>query len=521
MNGGLFGTKYDWQYNTENNGKTNQANVNGTVNWPRGKMLGGCSSINAMIYIRGNDHDYKEWYNEGNLEWHPSIVRRYFKKAESFQNYKFLDNREIYNFYGKSGPQVVNRFNSTFRDVTERVVDSWDAIGFKKVPDINTANSLGSGILTVTAQNGRRISTAAAYLNPIRNRKNLKVMKNTLVTKILINDVSKVAFGVEVNRNGKKMVLYSRLEVILSAGVVNTPQLLMLSGVGPTEHLNAKTIPCKVDLPAVGQNLQDHLMIPVTIYGNEPGEENEAQQHFDEIRYLYDRTGYLAQNSIADITALYSSCDNGSYPLFQSHLFLLRKRSPDTRHWAEIVANYKTEVIDSMVNQNNYGSLYLFLFNLLHPYSRGKILLRSKNPEEPPLIYANYFDDPRDLKASVKGIKMLTKIVNTPYFKSIGGYLGRLKWPACDKYEIDSDEYWECICINMVITIYHPAGTAKMGLNPNTSVVDSRLRVHRMKRLRVIDASVMPTLTSGNTNAPVIMVGERGADLIKVDYNIK
>lgn len=484
-------------------------------------MLGGSSSLNAMIYIRGNDHDFKEWYEEGNKEWHPSILRCYFKKAESFQNENLLRNREISNFYGRSGPQIINRFNSTYRDITENVLDSWDEIGIKKVSDINAANTLGSGIMTVTAKNGKRCSTAAAYLSPIRNRNNLKVIKNTLVTNILINDASKVAFGVEVIRKGIKIVLYSRNEVILSAGAINSPQLLMLSGVGPTEHLNDITIPCKVTLPAVGQNLQDHVMVPVTVYGNEPGIESEAEQHLDEIRYLYDRSGYLAQNGIADITALYSNYDNATYPLFQSHLSLYWKQSPDTRLWAKGIAGYKSEVVDSMVNQNNNRSLYLFLFNLLHPYSRGKILLKSKNPKDRPLVYANYFDDPRDLKVSIEGIQILTKVVNTTYFKSIGGYLGRMKWPACDKYEINSDEYWQCICINMVLTIYHPVGTAKMGPNPNTSVVDSRLRVHRMKGLRVIDASVMPTLTSGNTNAPVIMIGERGADLIKFDYNIK
>ncbi|XP_049869051.1 ecdysone oxidase-like isoform X1 [Pectinophora gossypiella] len=513
-----FNTKYDWQYKTVNNGRTNQANQNGSINWPRGKMLGGSSSINAMIYIRGNDYDFLEWYNQGNKEWHPEVVQKYFIKAESLQNNALLRDPIVGNFYGHNGPQTINRFNSTINSITDKILKAWDEIGFKNVPDINVAQSLGSGVYTTTAGNGKRISTAAAYLNPIKNRKNLKVIKNTLVTKILINDTTNTAFGVEVERNGRKIYFYASLEVILSAGTINTPQLLMLSGVGPAEHLASKDIPVKVDSPLVGKNLQDHIMVPITIYGNEPGELDQTKQSFETVQYLYNRTGYLAHGSIAHIVAFYSIIEKALYPLFQNHLAIFPKNSTAARDWARLRARYEPSVVESVVQNNVNHSLYLYLFNLLHPCSRGNITLRSSDPKDPPLINANYFDDPTDLELSVSGIRMLTKILDTPYFKSIGGYLGRMSWPDCDEFALDSIEYWRCICINMVLTVYHPIGTSKMGPDPKTSVVDSRLRVHGMKNLRIIDASVMPTETSGNTNAPTIMVGERGSDLIKEDY---
>lgn len=221
------------------------------------------------------------------------------------------------------------------------------------------------------------------------------------------------------------------------------------------------------------------------------------------------------------MNAFYSLDLNTSFPDFQNYLLIFPKESQFGEMWRKSVANYKSSLIESIAEQNRKHSLYLFLFTLLHPISKGNITLKSSNPKDPPLINANYFDDPRDLEMSVKGIKRLNEIVNTKYFKSIDAYLGRMRWPACDKFTLDRDEYWRCICINMPISVYHPVGTAKMEPDPSTSVVDSRLRVHGMKGLRVVDASVMPTITSTNTNDPMIMIGERGSDLIKYDYLMK
>lgn len=483
-------------------------------------MLGGSSGINGMIYIKGNDQDYQSWYDDGNKDWHPDIVRQYFNKAENLQDKNLLKDPIITSNYGHGGPQIIDTFNSTYRDITDKVLESWDEMGIKTVPDLNTANVLGSGITRVTASSGQRESTATTYLNPIRNRTNLKVLKNTLVTKVLINQFTQTAYGVEVENNGTIMKFLASMEVIISAGTINTPQLLLLSGVGPKQQLCSKNITCKVHSPMVGQNLQDHIIIPVTIYANKPGFTNTAKQHFEEIKYLYDRTGYLAQNSFSDILAFYATDKNAKYPEFQSHMTLFWRNSSTVIKYLTEVVKYKTPVVESVLEKSANYSLYLFQFNLLHPYSRGSITLNSSDPQEHPVIDANYFDDSRDLQSAVIGIKMLTKIVNTEYFKNIGGHVGRMNWPPCDELELDSKDYWKCICINMVSTVYHPVGTAKMGPDPDNSVVDSRLRVHGVSQLRVVDASIMPTLTSGNTNGPVIMIGERASDMIKEDYSI-
>ncbi|KOB63896.1 Glucose dehydrogenase [Operophtera brumata] len=272
----------------------------------------------------------------------------------------------------------------------------------------------------------------------------------------------------------------------------------------------------------VGQNLQDHVIIPVTIYGHGPTQPDTATTNFDAIRYLFNRTGYLAQNSFSDILAFYSTAKNASYPEFQSHLSIFWKNFTKTRNAFSNQFRYNATIADYVVKLNKKYIMYDFLFNLLHPYSTGHIYLNSNDPNDHPLIYPNYFKDPRDLDAAAAGIRALTKIVGTKFFKSIGAFVGRMKWPPCDKLELDSTEYWKCVCLNMPLTCYHPVGTCKMGPDSKTSVVDSELRVHAVQNIRVIDASIMPTITSGNTNGPATMIGERGADLVKRTYsNVK
>ncbi|CAD0199255.1 unnamed protein product [Chrysodeixis includens] len=240
--------KYDWNYRTAYNGVNNLANKNGSVIWPRGKVLGGSSVLNAMIYIQGNDEDYKNWYDTGNKEWSVEEVRRCFRKAESFQDMKALENPVISNHYGHNGPLVINTFNTSF-DYINKVLSAWDEIDIKNVEDLNVANMMGSGMMRATAADGIRQSHNRAYLKPVVHRKNLKILKNSFVTKILINNLSKTAYGVEVRTKSRKYKLFATKEVIISGGAINSPQLLMLSGIGPRKHLCSKGIPVVVDSP--------------------------------------------------------------------------------------------------------------------------------------------------------------------------------------------------------------------------------------------------------------------------------
>ncbi|XP_075973209.1 ecdysone oxidase-like [Anticarsia gemmatalis] len=513
----LYETKYNWGYKTTYNGITNRANINGSIDWPRGRMIGGSSNINAMIYIQGNDADYQKWCDAGNSEWCVRNVRRCFKKAESFQDMNLDRNPYMKNHYGHSGPLVINTFNSTDRMNSQQVLSAYREIGIDNVPDINVAQAFGSGITRVTSSNGERNSISKAYLEPVKNRPNLRIMKNALVTKILTNGIRQ-AYGVTVDQNGKQFTIYAIKEVIVSAGSINSPQLLMLSGIGPRKHLKSHNIKTVVDLPMVGQNLMDHSLVQVNIFADEPNAVTEADLQFDVIKYFYNRTGRLAEFRIYDILAFFSLNKFASYPDFEVYLVKHRKNTSTLKDILVNLNKLKDVVVDSLVELNKKYALYSFQISQLHPYSRGNISLNSNNPKDFPLIYPNYFSDPRDLDILVSGIEKLTEILNTRFFKSVRAFLPRITWPECDKFKLGSRNYWKCVCINIVGTVYHPVGTCKMGTGPSNSVVSGRLKVHGVDNLRVIDASVMPSHISGNTNGPCVMIGERASEIIKEDY---
>ncbi|KAJ8728014.1 hypothetical protein PYW08_016399 [Mythimna loreyi] len=514
----LIGSEYDWKYETENNGISSQGLINGSVSWPRGKMFGGCSSINAMIYIKGNKQDYQSWYDAGNKEWSVEEVLRCFRKAENLQNQEMCNNATISKTYGHDGMVVINKFNSTYDWFLEKLLDSWNEMGFRRVPDLNMENIMTCGYITVNAANGIRQSTDRAYLMPAANRENLKILKSALVTKVLI-DENKTAYGVEVEKDGKKKTFYASREVILSAGPLSSPQLLMLSGVGPAKHLQEHGIPVILDSPMVGQNLNDHSTFTIFTFADLPIDTpSESDAHLNFINYLANRHGPLSTSDfITSAIALYSTENNPTHANCQNHITIIPRNTAGFKANFQKIFRFNDTVIEPLAELNKKHASLAFHFHYLHHRSKGNVSLRSDNPHDNPRIYYNYFEDSRDLEDAAKGIKIATRILNTEYFKSINAFLPRINVPACDEFEVDSIKYWKCIVLNLVATVFHPIGTCQMGCYKNMSVVDSRLRVHGLQNLRVIDSSIMPSQISGNTNAASIMIGERGAELVQED----
>lgn len=387
------------------------------------------------------------------------------------------------------------------------------------VVDINGAQQTGFAFFQFTQRRATRCSTAKAFLRPARLRKNLHISIFSHVTKVIMDETNKRALGVEFIRDGKKHVTYAKREVILSAGAINTPQLLMLSGVGPRQHLEEMGINVIKDAPGVGRNLQDHIAVggiifridhPIGFVMNRLVNINSA------IRYAVTEDGPLTSNigleTVGFISTKYAN-QSDDWPDIE---FMLTSASTTSDDQARVAHGITDEFNDYMFadlkNQDVFGVFPM----MLRPKSRGYLKLQSRNPLRYPLIYHNYLTHPDDVAVLREGVKASVALVETQALKKFGARFHDRKLPNCAEFEMYTDDYWDCAIRQYTMTIYHMSGTAKMGLPSDPfSVVDDQLRVHGIKGLRVIDASVMPTITSGNIQAPVIMIGEKGSDFIK------
>lgn len=510
-------TKLDWQYKTEPTGRACLAMKGARCNWPRGKVLGGSSVLNYMLYVRGNRHDYDYWESLGNPGWGYDQALYYFKKSE--------DNRNPYlgktPYHGTGGLLTVQE--APWKSpLVVAFVEAGTEIGYEN-RDINGEKQTGFMIAQGTIRRGSRCSTAKAFLRPVRLRNNIHTAMNAHVTKILINPVSLKTVGVEFVRDGKRQVVKARKEVILSAGAINTPQILMLSGIGPREHLKHVGIPVLKDL-RVGDNLQDHVAM-------------------GGLTFLVDRPVAIVQNRFSPVGLTLHYLANGKGPMttlggVEGLAFVNTKFANKSGTWPDVQFHMAPASINSDagaqvrkifgLTDKVYDTVYKPIANkdawtimplLLRPRSRGTVRLRSSNPFHKPLINANYFSDPHDITVLVEGVKIAMRVSEAKVFRQFGSRVHRLKLPGCQHLKFASDAYWECQIRHISMTIYHPVGTAKMGPEwDSNAVVDPRLRVYGIEGLRVIDASIMPTISSGNTNAPTIMIAEKGADLVKNDW---
>ncbi|XP_018569547.1 glucose dehydrogenase [FAD, quinone] [Anoplophora glabripennis] len=505
----------DWTYKTEYTGRACLGMKNGQCNWPRGKVLGGSSVLNYMLYVRGNKKDYDLWEELGNPGWNYDDVLKYFIKSE--------DNRNPYlaktSYHGQGGPLTVQE--SPWRTpLVVAFIEAGLEMGYP-IRDINGADQAGFMIAQGTIRRGSRCSTAKAFLRPIKTRKNIHVALNAHVTRILINPSNMRAFGVEFVRNGRKQVVMARKEVVMSAGAINTPQIMMLSGIGPKRELKKHGIPVLKDLP-VGENLQDHVgMGGLTFLVDKPVSivQDRFQAFPMTMQYVVNGKGPMTTlGGVEGLGFVNTYLGNRSWPDIQFHMAPASVNSDGGRRVRKVLGLteelYRT-VYKPIANRDVWTLMPL----LLRPHSRGWVRLKSRNPFDAPLINANYFDDPFDVKTLVEGAKIAINISQAEAFKKFNSRLHRIPFPNCRHVPFASDKYWECHIRTISMTIYHPVGTCKMGPQWDSgAVVDPRLRVYGVGGLRVIDASIMPTIPSGNTNAPAIMVGEKGADLVKEDW---
>jgi choline dehydrogenase len=452
----LLGTEVDWGYFSEPEPYLN----NRQIFCPRGKVLGGSSSINFLLYTRGNHHDYDRWQSLGNPGWSYQDVLPYFKKSENQQ-------RGASEYHGVDGELSVTDVIAP-NAISQRFVDASVTLGYGRNPDFNGIQQSGAGLFQFTVKDGKRHSAAAAFLVPILNRPNLTTITGALVTRLLVEGTRTV--GVEYLHEGTLHQVRVNSEVILSAGSFDSPKLLMLSGIGNKEQLQALGISVVVDLPGVGQNLQDHVVVPVPY---------EATQD------LHTAT---TSNGIAE-----------------SGLFLHSEGNLDAAPDLELIFG---SILLATPGSAHSSLGFTGLVTLTHPQNIGSVSLRSPDPKDAPIIRLNYLQSQSDVQKLVAGIKLIRELFHTSAFDE---FRGKELAPGAD---MTSDEALEAYIRETCGTVFHPVGTCKMGTDL-MAVVDPKLRVHGIEGLRVVDASIMPTIITGHTNAPVIAIGEKAADLIK------
>jgi choline dehydrogenase-like flavoprotein len=461
-----------------------QAGLNGRAGYqPRGKVLGGSSSLNAMVYTRGHPADYDFWAAQGNPGWSYAELLPYFKKAEH-------NERGADDFHGSNGPLNVMDLRSPNR-FGELFVQAGEQAGYPRNADFNGAHQEGVGRYQVTHKNGERHSAAKAYVTPNLSRPNLKVFTGALTTRILMD--GKRAVGVEYLHEGQTRRLKCRREVLLCAGAIQSPQILMLSGIGPREHLLAHQIVPIHHLPGVGQHLHDHIDVVQVVdaprgkelFGASPGGALRILKGIFEWRKA--RSGMLTTN-FAEAGGFIRSDPTEALPDLQLHF-----------------------VIGKLINHGRTTTLghgYSCHVCLLRPQSRGSVRLASKDPRALPLVDPAFLNAQDDMARMVRGFRLMRNILQQPALAQFGGR----ELAATASAQTDAEI--EQVIRKLADTIYHPVGSCRMGPG-DMDVVDAELRVHGLQGLRVVDASIMPRIVSGNTNAPVIMIAEKAAAMIK------
>lgn len=462
----LFKSEFDWDYSSE----PEPALLGRRLYLPRGKVLGGSSSMNAMIYIRGNRADYDEWAAERATGWSYDEILPYFIKAEN-------NERGASRFHGANGPLFVQDSRSQ-HPLIDRIIEAFLQAGYPHNNDFNGESQLGAGRYQVTQHNGMRWSAAAAYLHPNRGRKNLDIITQAIVAKVVLERSR--AVGIEIQRHGEKRVIRAEREVILSGGAYNSPQILMLSGIGKPGDLNALGIEPRVDLP-VGDDLQDHPSVLLSYFTDT---RTLFRAGTDEDVRLFQQSGRGPLSS--------NISEGGGFFRTDPSMEL-----PDVQFHAGPVMFYGEGLSQPFDDAYVLGPL------VLKPTSRGTVKLRSARPDSKPRIFNNYLATEEDRRSMIRGVQLTMDVAQRPALTEV------CRGPHLVPASRSDADVWAFI-ERHTQTFYHPTSTCGIG-----RVVDPQLRVFGVESLRVVDASIMPTVIRGNTNAPVIAIAERAADLMR------
>ena len=455
------------------------------IPWPRGRVLGGSSAINGLLYVRGQAQDFDVWRQLDNVGWAYADVLPYFKRSEDQE-------RGADELHGAGGPLGVSDVRLGQRRLCDAFIDACEAAGIPRSADFNGASQEGAGYYQLTNRNGRRCSAAVAYLRPARARPNLRIVTGALVHGIELD--GRRATGIRCERSGRIETIGARREVILAAGAIGSPHILQLSGIGPAAVLAAAGVPVRHELVGVGENLQDHLQVRFIYACSGGGSLNDVwhspwQQLRAGLEYVLTRRGILTIG--AGVAGAFArSRPDLDLPDVQFHFMPLSADRPGQ-------GLHKFSGVTASVCQ-------------LRPESRGTLAIASADPAAHPRIVANYLAAETDRRVLLDGMRLVRRTTGQPAFAQ---YVLREHLPGP---EADSDEALMAYARGYATTVFHPCGTCKMGSDPK-AVVDARLKVHGIAGLRVADASIMPTITSGNTNAPTIMIGEKAADMIRED----
>ncbi|XP_065093147.1 glucose dehydrogenase [FAD, quinone]-like [Ochlerotatus camptorhynchus] len=509
-------TNIDWEYKAMRSRRHSISSVNG-VSWPRGLALGGSGTIGAMKYERGNRRDYDRWEQQGNVGWGWDNVLKYFKKSE---NSKVMRKSKLHNTGG-----YLSVDNYDIKDPINTVLQmAAKEVGFVELKELNGNRNVGIGRAQFMIENGTRCSPAKAFLNPVKHRTNLHIIKHAFVTSISFSKEN-VAQGVNlILRNMHSLRAIAKREVILSTGVINTAKLLMLSGIGRQTDLAPLRILQRADLN-VGYNLQDHVAIPL-FYKFNKSSQTIINLTLEKVLNIFD---YVLKNNSQPLTnhdmsslTLNVNTVNATEPYPDVQVgYRLFKKGGITSYSVMQKMGYDWEIVESIHRAEQKADVVLALIGVLNPKSKGTIKLADGDPYSDPIIKPAYFSQYDDLKTIIRAIRIHQQMLTTATFRKNEAQLHQLNIPACAFIQYDTDEYWECYIRHMSTSMYHPAGTAKMGPDDDPeAVVTPQLKVRHIGNLRIIDASVMPQIVSGGLMAPTIMIGEKGADLLKEDHSM-